>query len=131
MAAEAGALDPAELPAELGFRLAQVADQLDTDAALYQQGSLLAVSRPELALTGLLPPRPPPPAALAADRGEPVLSVHEAGLAALPHHLDAAGADRARGPPAPCWRYRFPRMKPPGSRECAPSRERWCWAAWR
>lgn len=81
VAGELGALNPdAAAPDELASRLAHAADQLDTDAALYAGGGLLAVSRPELAQTGLLPPRPPP-AALVSPAGvdPPFFSIQEAG----------------------------------------------------
>ena len=80
VAQELAALDPLVPPEELALRLAQAADQLDTDAALYNGGELVAVSRPELAQTGLLPPRPPPAAVLpAAESADPFLSIQEAG----------------------------------------------------
>ena len=80
VAHELAALDPLVPPEELASRLAQAADQLDTDAALYNGGELVAVSRPELAQTGLLPPRPPPAAVLpTAESADPFLSIQEAG----------------------------------------------------
>ncbi len=79
VAQELAALDPLIPRDELGFRLAQAADQLDTDAALYNGGELVAVSRPELAQTGLLPPRPPPAAILPSASSDPFLSIQEAG----------------------------------------------------
>ena len=80
VARELGALDPSLPAEELVSRLAHAADQLDTDAALYTGGALLAVSRPELAQTGLLPPRAPPAALLSAgDASVPVSSIQEAG----------------------------------------------------
>ena len=80
VAQELAALDPLVPPEELALRLAQAADQLDTDAALYNGGELVAVSRPELAQTGLLPPRPPPAAVLPARASaDPFLSIQEAG----------------------------------------------------
>ena len=79
VAQELAALDPLAPAPELALRLAQTADQLDTDAALYNGGALVAVSRPELAQTGLLPPRPPPAAILPAASDDPFLSIQEAG----------------------------------------------------
>ena len=79
VAQELAALDPLVAREELALRLAQAADQLDTDAALYNGGELVAVSRPELAQTGLLPPRPPPAAILPSPSPEPFLSIQDAG----------------------------------------------------
>ena len=80
VAREAGALNPSLPRAELGLRLAQTADQAATEAALYVEGRLAGASRPELALIGLLPARPPPDAALSGGAvGAPTLSVHEVG----------------------------------------------------
>ena len=79
VAQELAALDPLVAGEELALRLAQAADQLDTDAALYNGGELVAVSRPELAQTGLLPPRPPPAAILPSPSPEPFLSFQDAG----------------------------------------------------
>ena len=79
VAQELAALDPLIPREELALRLAQAADQLDTDAALYNGGELVAVSRPELAQTGLLPPRPPPAAILPSASADPFLSIQEAG----------------------------------------------------
>ena len=79
VAQELAALDPLVPGAELTLRLAQAADQLDTDAALYNGGALVAISRPELAQTGLLPPRPPPAAILPGASADPFLSIQEAG----------------------------------------------------
>ena len=79
VAHELAALDPLVAREELALRLAQAADQLDTDAALYNGGELVAVSRPELAQTGLLPPRPPPAAILPSPSPEPFLSIQDAG----------------------------------------------------
>ena len=79
VARELAALDPLIPGEEIASRLAHAADQLDTDAALYNGGELVAVSRPELAQTGLLPPRPPPAAILPAPSADPFLSIQEAG----------------------------------------------------
>ncbi len=83
VASELGAFDLAAPPEELGLRLAHAADQTDTDAALYTGGALLAVSRPELVETGLLPSRPPPQAHAAVLRGDPRIpedfSIEQAG----------------------------------------------------
>lgn len=79
VALELAALDPLTPREELASRLAQAADQLDTDAALYNGGELVAVSRPELAQTGLLPARPPPAAILPSASPDPLLSIQEAG----------------------------------------------------
>lgn len=79
VAQELAALDPLIPRDELALRLAQAADQLDTDAALYNGGELVAVSRPELAQTGLLPPRPPPAAILPSTSPDPFLSIQDAG----------------------------------------------------
>jgi signal transduction histidine kinase len=79
VAQELAALDPLIAREELALRLAQAADQLDTDAALYNGGELVAVSRPELAQTGLLPPRPPPAAILPSSSPDPFLSIQDAG----------------------------------------------------
>ena len=80
VAGELGGLDPTGAPEDLASRLAHAADQLDTDAALYAGAELIAVSRSELAQTGLLPPRPPAAAVMApGGRSAPVFSVQEAG----------------------------------------------------
>ncbi len=78
VAGELGGLDFAATPEELASRLAHAADQLDTDAALYAGGGLIAVSRPELVQTGLLPPRPPPVAVGGRPPRAPVFSFQEA-----------------------------------------------------
>ncbi len=94
VARELGALDPDLPAAELVSRLAHAADQLDTDAALYQGGRLLGVSRPELARTGLLPPRPPRAATLAAT--DPASAAESLAGGAPVFHFEAVGRFRYR-----------------------------------
>ncbi len=72
VARASGAFEAGLDPSELELRLARAADQVDADLALYEAGRLAGVSRPALALAGLLPAHPAIPA-MAAIGSEPVL----------------------------------------------------------
>ena len=130
VAQELAALDPRIPGEELALRLAQAADQLDTDAALYNGGELVAVSRPELAQTGLLPPRPPPAAILPSNSPDPFLSIQDADplrYRIVWIHLDTPA--RLHGPS--CWPSRYRRTKPRASRASGPSSGPLFWGAGR